>query len=253
MSSTPTTGAAPLRGWAPALVAMVVLLTMRAFGPALSWGFTDADAWADVAWARHPLGDQLLARLTGGVGGDNANFWRPAVMIQFWIERAAFGWAPLGWHAWDLAEHVVATLLLARFVHQQATYAGLPPRPITTLVTLLFVVHPLAEEIVPAVARNIDLLLGVGVFGALAALVEVQRRRRDGMPWGLAYGALLMCVALALGAKESGALLVPLAAAWILLFREDLTGRARLAEAARVGAPLAALLVGYLAVRTYVM
>lgn len=241
------------RLWAAGLTLAVVAVTLRAFGPALGWGLTDADAWADVAWARHPLADQLLVKLTGGVGGDNANFWRPAAMLQFWVERALFGWAPAGWHAWDLSAHALATLALALYVHLQGRACGLSTRALTVLVTLLFAAHPLTEEIVPAVARNIDLLLGLGYFGAFGVLVVVQDRRRSGKPWSVAYGALLGLAALTLGAKEAGVLLAPLTATWILLFRDDLRWRPRLVEATRMVAPVAALILVYLLIRTWVM
>lgn len=230
-----------------ALILLVVVLNVVAFGPAVTWDFTDADAWADVAWARRPLAEQLLVKLTGGVAGDDANFWRPAAMVQFWVERKLFGWNPVGWHVWDIAEHTLATLLGAAFVARSARFAGVPHRALTVIVAVVFAVHPLTEDVVPAIARSIDLLLGVGVFGALLALTWQQAGGRGG--WALFLGA----VALALGVKESAVLLLPLTVAWIALFRTDLAPAARAREAARVGAPVAALIVLYLGLRHHVL
>lgn len=230
-----------------ALILLVVVLNVVAFGPMLAWDFTDADAWADVAWARRPLADQLLVKLTGGVAGDDANFWRPSAMLQFWVERRLFGWSPAGWHAFDLAEHTLATLLGAWFVARTARVVGAPHRALTVLVAVIFAVHPLTEDVVPAVARSIDLLLGVGVFGALLALTWQQERGRGG--WVLFLGA----VVLALGAKESAVLLLPLTVVWIVLFRVDLAPPARAREAATVGAPVLGLIVVYLALRQHVI
>lgn len=190
-------------GWL-LLLSAVTGLVLRAWGPALDWGFTDGDAWADVAWARHPLSEQLLTPLTGGVGGANANFWRPAAMIQFWIQRRLFGWEAAGWHAWDLGMHVIASMLLAAFVD-----ATTRRRTYTVAAALLFATHPLADEVVPAVARNLDLLLGVGVFGALWGLAA----RRPGVWW--------LGLVLALGAKEAGVLVPLWTVGWVLLFRVD--------------------------------
>lgn len=227
-----------LRGhrWWLLLLVGVVAATGRGWGRALRWPLTDADAWADVAWARHPLSEQLLVRLTGGVGGANANFWRPLGMVQFWVQRRLFGWEAAGWHAWDLTLHVVATLLFAAFV-----YATVRRRAPTVIASLLFVSHPLADEVVPAVARNLDLLLGIGVF---LALLGVARR---------SFGVWAAGLVIALGAKEAAALVPIWTGVWILLFRTDLPWRARV-RAAAGWAGAGALLVGvYLAVRTQVV
>ena len=239
------------RRWAALLVLATVALALRAFLPTLGWGYTDADAWADVAWARHPLRDQLLVKLTGGVAGDDANFWRPAAMVQFWIERRLFGDDPRGWHAWDLGVHLLASLLAGHYVARQARFAGRPHHALATAATLAFVVYPLTEDVVPANARNLDLLLGVGVFGALGALVRLEERRRAGVSGG--WGLLLLGVGLALGAKEAAVLLLGLCPLWVLLFRGDLPLRGRVVEAAKVMAPVAALTGVWLGVRSSVL
>lgn len=253
--------------WAPALALALVAVTLRAWGHALAYPFTDTDALADVAVARHPLGWQLLAPLTGGYGGDNANFWRPAAMVQYWVQRKLFGWEPMGWHAWDLGLHALASALLAGFVLATTRFVsperpaghqpGAPPRPgdraLVGLVALLFAAHPLAEEVVPAVARNLDLLLGVATFGALWALAAAQGRRRDGEPAGglaVVYG---IAAAVAIGAKEAGVLLAPLAALWIVLFRVDLAPAARAREVVHFVAPVAGLVALYVTVRAQVL
>ena len=227
-----------LRGqrWWLLLLVGVVAITWRSWGAALSWPLTDADAWADVAWARHPLGDQVLTRLTGGVAGDNANFWRPLAMLQFWVQRRLFGWEAAGWHAWDLGLHVIATMVFAALVHTTTRR-----RAPTVIAALLFVSHPLADEVVPAVARNLDLLLGIGVFGALLGVA-----RRSPLGWGL--GLLV-----ALGAKEAGALVPVWTMGWILVFRADLPVRARLGMASRWGLAGALIVGGYLLVRGRVL
>jgi hypothetical protein len=225
----------PDRRWWLLLAAALVALTWRGWGRAVGWPLTDADAWADVAWAGRPFSEQLLVPLTGGVGGANANFWRPAAMVQFWVQRRLFGWEAAGWHAWDLGLHVVAGLLLAGFVARTTRHRGM-----AALVAALFVTHPLADEVVPAVARNLD-LLGIGVFAALHAVAA-----RRPVVW-------LAGLLLALGAKESGALVPVWTAAWILLFRVDLGTRQRARLAAGYGVAGAVVVGAYLLVRARVL
>jgi hypothetical protein len=235
----------------PVVAVCATLLTIRGWGHALGYGFTDADALVDVAWARYPLADQLLAPLTGGLGGSNANFWRPAAMVQFWALRHVFGEDPAGWHAWSLALHVACSVLVALVVEAlvpppggrgaEASQGGesgegLRPEPrgdrwwIAVLSGLLFAAHPLAEEIVPATARNLDLLLGVGFFGALLCYLRLcagDEERRSALALGgpLAPGGgtlphrvasvlFFAFAALALGSKEAGVLILPVCALW---------------------------------------
>lgn len=239
--------------WAPALVAATVALTLAAFAPALGWGFTDADALADVAWAGRPLSEQLLVPLTGGVAEENANFWRPAAMLQFWVERRFFGWEPRGWHAWDLAMHVAASLAFARLAFVAARALGLPARAFTTAVTLLFVAHPLAEEVVPANARNIDTLLGLASFAALARFVAWQEARAAGGRGLAAWAGWAGLFLVALATKESALLLLGVAAVWVVLARPGLEWGRRGAEVAWGVAPLVVPVVGWWLVRQQVL
>ena len=243
----------------PVLTLVCGALTLRAFGHVLAFPFTDADALVDVAWARFPLRDQLLVPLTGGLGGDNANFWRPAAMVQFWALRHLFGEVPAGWHAWSLLLHVVASVLAGLVVEAlgAASRGGAPTardRAVALLAAALFAAHPLAEEIVPATARNLDLLLAVGSFGALLALLRALTTHGPAQRlWRLVFFA---SAALALGAKEAGILLLPTCVAWIVL----LDGRPlregwplRLRAMLRHLGPFAAFSLVFLAVRARVL
>ena len=57
----------------------------------LDLGLTDTDAWADWAAARTDsladLAGQVVKPLTGGVGGGNANFYRPVVMLHYALQQ----------------------------------------------------------------------------------------------------------------------------------------------------------------------
>lgn len=176
----------------PAL--LLAAITWFSFGNALDAGWTDTDALADLSFARAPIADQLLAPLTGGLGGDNANFWRPAAMIQYWLLFRLFGENPVAWHAWDLGLHWVASILASGLA-----MAATGSRRLGWIAGALFCAHPLAVEIVPAIPRNLDMLLAIGFFGALLAV---------GTAW------FWPCVVLAFGSKEAAIVLLPVLAAW---------------------------------------
>lgn len=236
-----------------AWVVVVTLLALRAYAPTLATGFSDADGLADVAWAGRPLADQLLVPLTGGVGGTNANFWRPAAMAWYWLQRRLFGLDAAAWHAADLGLHVLTTLLAAEWAARTARLTGRPERGWRWGVALLYVAHPLAVEVVPATARSLDLLLGVGFFGALLGLALGAERVREGRPSAWAWLGSGAAALLALGSKESAVLLLPVAAAWIALFRDDLPARARALHALGVLGPALLVLPAWLATRATVL
>ncbi|MBM4390590.1 MAG: hypothetical protein FJ090_05670 [Deltaproteobacteria bacterium] len=191
MRGSPPPRDPPGREWL-GLGALAVVLSLRAYWPTLSSGWTDTDILADYACAARGW-RSLLEPLTCGVAGDNANFWRPAAMLQFWLLRATLGDWVLGWHLWSLALHVVNATLLGGLVRR---HAGLPQG---ALATLLFAGHPLGVEIVPALARNLELSFCLGVLGALYTV---------GRPGSWAFALL------ALTSKEAGVLLLPVLAVY---------------------------------------
>lgn len=188
---------------AAAILFVVLAATAWAYRGNLALGFTDTDALADVAAARVESAGELLRQawqpLTAGVAEQNANFWRPVTMLHYALQRALFGYDPLGWQIWDLGLHLLAVVLL--FVLMRSARR---PEGESLVGAGILALHPLGVEAVPAVARSIDLLFNV--FG-LVALIAVARRR----VWlAVAAGAF------AIGTKEVAVVLVPVLVGWAL-------------------------------------
>jgi hypothetical protein len=206
------------------LLACILAATAWGYRGDLALGFTDADALASVASARvDGVGDlmrQVWQPVTGGVAGSNADFWRPVAMLHFALLRACFGWAPLGYQVWDLALHLGVASLVFVLVRASRRSEGE-----ALVAAALAGLHPLGVEIVPAVARNIELLFCV--FG-LATLVAVVRGR-------ILLAALLGM--LTLGSKETGVVFLP-AAVVLALAEGDRRGARMLVTTWLVGIPL---------------
>lgn len=186
-------GATP-RGALALGAAALLALNLWAWRDNLALGFTDTDALADYAAARaEGLGGwarQLWTPLTGGVGGSNANFYRPVTMLHYAAMRAVLGdWTP-GWQAWDLVLHGLAAALLGAVVRAIGGGVGA-----ALGAAALFTLHPLAVEVVPAVARNLDTLMTVFALGAVLAAA----RGAQGLAVALGLGAL--------GCKETAVVL----------------------------------------------
>lgn len=208
---------------------VVVALVVFAYRWQLPLGFTDTDALADYVAAGQPLAHQLTMPLTDGVAGANANFYRPVVNLHYWALRAVFGDWTVGWQAWDLALHVLCVLGVGAVVRA----AGGQQRTALAAGALVGL-HPLGVEIVPAVARNIDLLM-TG-FVLLAAWATLTRR--------LAL-ATVACL-LAIGTKEAALAVAPMlpVAAWLLYGRRS---------ARNVGVPLVVGLGVWFLARSWVL
>lgn len=212
-AATPVTTVTRTTWRARAVLLVILAATAWAYRGNLGLGFTDTDALADVAAARVENPRELLSQvwqpLTAGVGEQNANFWRPVAMLHYALLRGLFGYAPLGWHIWAIGLHLFAVVLV--FVLMRAVQR---PEGEALVGAGILALHPLGVEVVPAVARHIDLVFNVC---GLAALVAIAR----GRVW-----LAVLAGALAIGAKEVAVVLVPVFVGWALALgrrREALT------------------------------
>jgi tetratricopeptide (TPR) repeat protein len=135
------------------------------------------------------------------------SYYRPVVFASFALEAAAVGAAPPVLHTTNLVLHAFAAgLLLAAALAlgagHRAALAG----------SLLFALHPVQSEAVLYVSGRTDVLAGVFALGALLLHGQAAGWRDASPPRGARFGAAL-CFALALGCKESAAV-VPLAFAY---------------------------------------
>jgi hypothetical protein len=239
------------------------LLTLACFHQVLTYGFTDKDTLMHITEARveslGDLGALPFKELTGGRAARDANFYRPSVMLMYAGLRAAFGWEPLGYHAFDLALHSLNGLLLALFAASCARRAGLArPRAFGVLCAGIFVIHPLGVETVPAIARNGDLLVTGFFLAALLALDRVQRGLARGDSWRsrrmlARLAGFTALYALTLGSKEQGIVLLGAAFLYVALVERSGGTARRVLRAGLLVLPCLAVTAGYLALRMRVM
>jgi hypothetical protein len=253
----------PDRLFWPLVLVGSVLVTLACFHQVLSYGFTDKDTLMHITEARvEDLADLRalpFKELTGGRAPRDANFYRPTVMLMYAGLRGAFGWQPYGYHAFDLALHALNGLLLALFAATGGRRAGLArPRRFGVLCGLIFLIHPLGVETVPAIARNGDLLVTAFFLASLLALDRVQQGLERGDRWRSRRTLTRLAdfcglYALTLGSKEPGIILLGAAFLYVAIVTRDGTARRRLLRAGLPVLPCLAITAGYLAVRTRVM
>jgi hypothetical protein len=239
------------------------LITAVCYGPVIGFGLTDKDTLMHITEARiqgpGDVLDLLSKKLAGGRAPLDANFYRPTVMLTFAGLRGLFGWSAPGYHVFDLALHAANGWLLALFAATCAVRTGLPAaRRFGVLCGALFLLHPVGVEVVPAIARNGDLLLTAGLLSSLLAFDRALEWQAHGgrvlTPGGVArFGAFALLFTLTLGAKEPGIVGLGAPLVYAVCVRRDASAIRRGARAILALLPCALITVVYLAVRARVL
>ena len=181
------------RRWIPLLVA---LLTVAAFQPVFHLGFTD---WDDPFYATdQPLLHDLSP---AGLGAIFSTFvegnYHPLTMTSLAVDYHLWKLDPKGWHAMNLALHLLATLSVFAFVlllSGSDAMAG--------IAALFFGIHPMHVESVAWVSGRKDSLYALFyLLGCISYLLWAKGRPRRPKH----YVAALLCFLLALLAKGMAA------------------------------------------------
>lgn len=187
------------------LVGLVIGLTWAAYFPILRFGFTDVDTLTLIETGRvHGLGDLWAVLSQPLMQGEmiNANYYRPVTSLSYGLDEFLWGLDPFGFHLTDLLLHSLNAGLLFGFVRRLwLSTGGEDDRPllVATLAALLFALHPVNVEDVPAIARRAELLVTAFLLAAGWCVLVAER---SGSAWARA-GALIS-VGLCMLSKETG-------------------------------------------------
>jgi len=172
--------------------------------------------------------------------------------LSFAIDRRLWGASPVGFHATNLAVHVIAAVALYDLVRITLASSRLGGRfelvavPLAAAVAAVWAVHPLQTQAVTYIYQRIESL--AGMF-ALVSLACFARAAAAGWPRAWLAGCVAACAA-AMASKESAVVLplVILAYDWCFVAGAptEILGRRRLygALAATWGIVALALLLG---------
>ena len=152
------------------------------------------DAYTDVALAAQ----ESLAKTIGKFykhpyEGDF--FFRPLVVLSYWIDFRWAGFDPFRWNLWNLGMHILTSLLVYLFARQ----LSLSPL-LATLSGLIFAVHGSRPEVVSWVGERFDLLAAFFVMLSLVALIVSWDSTHNRKGW---YALSIASFILALFSKES--------------------------------------------------
>ena len=146
--------------------------------------FDDAASVVRNPRIRHlwPIWDALSPSANSLVGG------RPIVNLSLAINHAWGGTAPWGYHACNLAIHVLAALTLYGIVRRTLARSGLreqwgeSAKWVALAVAVIWTVHPLQTEAVNYISQRCELLMGLFYLLTLYGFIRGVECRRP-VPW----------------------------------------------------------------------
>ncbi len=142
-----------------------------------------------------PIGDALSPSKVSLVGG------RPLVNLSFTLNYALGAWNVWGYHALNLAIHVLAGLTLFGIVRRTLLLPSLRERfspsavRLALAVAVLWTVHPLQTEAVTYISQRCESLMGLFYLQTLYCFVRGVDSRRCSGWFMLSIGACLLGMA----------------------------------------------------------
>ena len=222
------------------LLALVLAATVVAYRPYLALGHLGWDTYPLILTSRvasaADFADAFREELMDG-RYPHGHFYRPVTTLAFAFDHAVWGLEACGYHLTQLGILLASTLARAALGQRL-----LGPGAGTLAAALLFALHPLHVEGLPVAARRADAL---AQLFTLLALVLAPSPRSRAVAWRT--GLCALCAALALGAKESGAAVVPILFALQLAESQAASARERVRAAVRACA-MPALAVAFVLV-----
>ncbi|HOX38003.1 MAG TPA: tetratricopeptide repeat protein [Candidatus Brocadiia bacterium] len=177
--------------WSELVICAVVF---AAFSPCLQARFVN---WDDPAFLlENPVVRNLSTRNIFAIfAGFHADYYAPLVFLSFALERAVWGFNPVGYHAVNILLHCGSACLAFRLLK------SLRARPIFAFwFSLAWAVHPMKVESAAWITERKDVLCGFFTIASLVSytgFIRSNRRSRYMASLGLALAAL-MCKGMAL-------------------------------------------------------
>ncbi len=200
---------------------LVVLAAFWPFRDLPGYYFTKTETSAALLSARLQSAADLVRVITHPVLDrfhQKAIYYRPTYSLSFSLDYLLWGLEPFGYQLTDLILHVLVAGLLFRVVYLVNDRDVLA----AAAAGILYSLHPVLIEVVPAVNHRQETLMAAFLLGAFLAFLRY--RRGGNLRW---QAAALVLFLLSIGAKESGVVFVPLIMVYVLVFEGGTTRLAR--------------------------
>ena len=228
----------------------VFLLGVAVHIESLGYWFTAPDTFALIETSRltspmdawHILTKPLMY---GTSYLDIGLFYRPVASLSYAVDYWLWGLNPFGYHLTNVLLHGVAAMLVVTTIRLLTASSR-----IGILTGVLFAVHPISVDTVPAITRRQDILLAI--FGLLTLQLYIKWFRRKGKNQRLRIG-VTAAYALALLSKETAIVLGPLVFVWTVFQQPSVHHLRSYWRAMRDLFPLICATVVYLVIRIGVL
>lgn len=173
-----------------------------------------------------------------------ALFWRPITELTYGFEYFVWGINPMGYHITNNVLHGFSAVLIAYIAWE------LTNRIRTTAISgILFAIHPISIEVVPAIARRADILLTIFLCATIISYFHLLKYNKNRL-W-IALPSIFFIFSL--GSKET-ALVIPGLLVIIELFQiEQEFSDFSSCDAAQRLFPICSVAVGYLITRLVIL
>jgi hypothetical protein len=183
---------------------------MQSYWYVRDFGFTGTDAIPTVAAARIDGVGELFGVLGRELRDDASEtglrYYRPLTLVTYSFDFLIGGWSAKGYHLTDLTLHALAVATVfwaARVAFGLNTIFSL-------LASVIFLLHPAALEVVPAVSRRQEPLLVVGLALSVIGASRVPSR--------LAWVVVILGSIIAVTSVERGLVIPAVVFAYHLAF-----------------------------------
>jgi hypothetical protein len=177
---------------------------------------------------------------------DVAKFYRPVTALSYSMDYALWNLRPVGFQLTNLLLHLIATGLVVVVMYELSG----KDLAFAWLSGMIFTLHPIIVESVPATDRRQDMIAAVFI---LMSLTIFLRSRLTKARRGLLLALSLLSYGLALGGKEIAIIVPPLVFAHLWLTASTRRPFHRLGAAATGAAPYLWVTLLYLILRVHVL
>ena len=146
-----------------AIAALLALVTLGLYWPAVSFDFINCDDPSFVTGNAHVQGGLTLGGVKWAFELDQGDYWHPLTWLSLMLDASLFGRAARGFHFTNVALHTANLVLLFLWLRMST---GAIWR--SAMVAALFALHPLRVESVAWVTERKDVLSGF--FGLLSLI-----------------------------------------------------------------------------------
>jgi len=154
-----------------------------------------ANIWVTDYWAQTDRQGRVF------LYGYDRNLYRPVTVFTFWLNALVADVAPADFRVVNILLHAAAAGMVGLWAARWVGRAG----GAVAAIAVLF--HPVATDVVNRIVGRADILVLLGVAGALAIQRGAQQK---GWTWTRCLAAAAWTL-LAVGSKESGIIVLPLA------------------------------------------